>query len=70
MATNNRYHTCPKKGCDILVPNTLFCCFEHWTALSTWVQAGIGRTARMNILEPSRRRAILEARIYWGDSLS
>jgi hypothetical protein len=61
-----RVHMCPRRGCPVMVPNSIFCCTPHWWSLPEHIRNGISRTARLNVLNPARRAAIEAARMYWG----
>lgn len=59
-------HRCPKRGCDIQVPNAKLACREHWYELSASIRAAVLATARYSILHPARRAALDDAREEWN----
>lgn len=60
-------HRCPKKGCDVIVPNRLFACLPHWNALPVRVKTLIRVTSNRGLLDSTRISAIENARKAWGD---
>lgn len=60
------HHMCPRRGCKNEVDNRLFCCSGDWWALSHEARSMINRTARLNILDWSRRAAISMAKTEWS----
>jgi hypothetical protein len=59
-------HRCPRRGCDAVVPNHIFCCVTDWMLLSRGVQRGILRTKSLNLLSVTRRLAIQDAMVEWA----
>lgn len=51
-------HMCPGWRCEVQVPNSRFCCLDHWAALSVATRRAIARTARLSLLSAPRRAAI------------
>ena len=62
----NGSHECPRNGCDKVVPDRQFCCFEDWLALSTGARLAIQQTAQHSVLSDPRRAAIQRAVNEWG----
>ena len=58
-------HECPRKGCYVRVPESLFACRRDWFALRWETQQAIHATADSNILTRERRAALSMARQDW-----
>jgi hypothetical protein len=58
-------HTCPRRGCRVVVPDHLFACRQDWFALSRPVQAAIYATAGQHLANRDRIDAIKAAREEW-----
>lgn len=58
-------HKCPRKGCEVKVPDHLFACRPDWFALSYGTRRAIWATAGLHPTEPSRYRAIMAAIAEW-----
>jgi hypothetical protein len=66
MRTTSK-HNCPRPDCTKVISNALFACRSDWFRLSAPVRAVIYATARLNLLDPKRRGAILAAMEEWKD---
>lgn len=62
------HHWCPKRGCDVSIPDWTghLACRTHWYELSQETRNEILRTKRMNLLQPARRAALAAAYADWG----
>lgn len=58
-------HTCPRKGCQVTVPNHLFACRSDWFALSKATRDLIWATAHLPVMDPERRNAFRAADADW-----
>lgn len=58
-------HACPGLTCGLSVDDRLFCCYQHWHALSQRARRDIGATAGLSLLALPRRRAIEAALKEW-----
>lgn len=63
-------HQCLRRGCDVQLPNSVFCCWRDWYALSHPTRAEIVRTRGMGLLHPERRAAFRAAQNEWGEAIS
>lgn len=59
-------HLCPRRGCKVDVPNTMFCCTDDWHSLSLALRAEISRTRTLSVLTPTRRLLFEQARDEWA----
>ena len=58
-------HTCPRKGCDIRLPDRLFACRFDWYALSRDARRAIWGTVGLPITDPLRALAWTMALKEW-----
>lgn len=63
-----RTHRCPRRGCQVKVPDARFACPPCWAKLSPAAQAAIRITATLPVLHRDRRAAFRMADESWASS--